>query len=316
MFSSSHTTGAPVCFHQHLGYALRESWISKALLTLLEAERRKADQQGAPAQVFAFPQATDRLGIGPTMVRALRFWLRATGLMVEQRGQGVRPVPALTPLGRLLAQHDPSLTRSGSLWLLHAHLARTMGEAPAFAWFFQHFVQVNQPFTKEECVTRLHTWAITQATTPSIRPRAIVSDVECLLRMYLPAPALSAEEAVANSPFRRLGLLSEQSTPAGQPPAYVFHGGQPPALVVLATLLWLEPERKPLSVRDLVSRPGSVGRTFGLSSEVLINLLASIPVLVPAWAPALQRGLLEWITPPSAVSPEEVIAHYYRLSER
>lgn len=313
---STPTDAPPLLLNQHLGYLLKESWISKAVLALWEAEHLETDQPGACAHVFAFPSATDRLGIGPTMVRALRFWLRATGVMVEQRGQGVRRWPMLTPWGRVLAQHDPYLTRPESIWMLHAHLARNLGGAPAFAWFFQQFVQIDRPFTKEECAARLHTWLITQAPTQRIRPLAVASEVDCLLRMYLQqAPGLDPEQAVLASPFRRLGLLSALSTPAGKPPRYVFQGGQPPALVVLAALL-LEQERKPQLLRDLVSKPGSVGRTFGISAPRLVDLLASLRLLVPSWSPSIQRiDHLEWVTPPPQVSSEEVMASSYRIAE-
>src|SRR5258708_3087963 len=130
-------------FGRHQGYDLREQWISKGLLALAHAENAPAR-----ARLFAFPEASDRFGIGPGMVQALRYWLRATGLMIEQPGNvRGRLVLALTPLGALLAHHDPYMERVGSLWLLHAHLAHNLLLAPTFYWFFQCFVGAA-PFTK------------------------------------------------------------------------------------------------------------------------------------------------------------------------
>ena len=64
-------------FAGHLHYPLRESWVVKGLQALAASE-----QQGDAANLFTHPAATDRFGIGPAMVQALRFWLRATGVMV------------------------------------------------------------------------------------------------------------------------------------------------------------------------------------------------------------------------------------------
>src|ERR1700726_5248152 len=117
--TTSSTEALPrLLFGRHQGYDLREQWLTKGLLALAQTEHATAR-----ARLFAFPDASDRFGIGPGMVVALRYWLRATGLMVEQTGgkQG-RALPELTPLGAVLAQHDPYLQRSGSRWLLHAHL--------------------------------------------------------------------------------------------------------------------------------------------------------------------------------------------------
>ena len=250
----SHPAEEPSLLHfaQHLSYPLLEQWISQGLLALANAER-----QGTLASVFTSPAATDHFGINPTMIQSLRFWLRATGVMIEQRQQSARRLPVLTSWGRLLAQADPYLMRPGSIWGLHAHLARNRREAPAFAWFFQHFGEPGRLFTKQECLTRFHSWAITQAPTQRIRPRALRNDLACLLRMYLPERLLSPEQAL--SPFRRLGLLSLLPKPATQLPAtYVLQRGQPPALLVLAMLLEQE-TGKPHLLRDLVHKPGGVG---------------------------------------------------------
>ncbi len=106
-------------FGRHQGYDLREQWISKGLLALSHAKH-----PSARARLFAFPEASDHFGMGPGMIRALRYWLRATGLMVEAPAgrRQMRTVPTLTPLGALLARHDPYLEQVGSLWLLHASL--------------------------------------------------------------------------------------------------------------------------------------------------------------------------------------------------
>ena len=307
-------------FHQHLGYQLRATWISKALLALLEAEHLEAEDPGAMARIFAFPNASDRFGLGPTMIQAMRFWLRATGLITIQRQQSARPVPTLTAWGRLLAQADPYLTRAGSLWMLHAHLARNWSDAPAFAWFFQQYALRSQPFTQEGCLARLQTWAIAQAPTQEIRLRALRNDLACLLRMYLPGQPGSPEQELSASPFRGLELLAPLP-PTDAPVSYHLLAGHPPALIVLALLLLEQQallqgqEAQPQLVRDLVSRPGGVGRTFGMTASELVASFARIRLMVPSWSPCIQcTRHLEWVTLP-AIPPEAVIEHYYRCAD-
>ena len=219
-------------FGRHHGYDLREQWISKGLLALAHAENAPAR-----ARLFAFPEASDRFGLGPGMVAALRYWLRTTGLMIEQQPGSAhgRLVPTLTPLGALLARYDPYLEQVGSLWLLHAHLTTNLLLAPTFYWFFQSFVG-TLPFTKEACLDALLSWAIKDAPGQHINSDVLRKDLECLFRLYTSgsrAPQASPEQSLIASPFRRLRLLQclpppESGSLAGKPtrrdlPRYVLY---------------------------------------------------------------------------------------------
>jgi hypothetical protein len=316
--------GVPSMLHfaQHHAYPLRERWITRGVLELAEAER-----QGDTTHLFAHPAATDRFGLGPAMVQALRFWLRASGLMVERPGRGMRRVPALTPFGALLARHDPYLEDHGSVWWLHAHLVRNWRDTPAFTWFFQCFLGMH-PFTKEECVTALHAWAVKEASRQQITIQTLRKDVECVLRMYLPQQFLSPEEELATSPFQRLGLLASLSArmnsgaerPARRSPVqYRFRVpqiGVAPALVVLAVLLDGQPAGQRFPLRYLLYGPGQVGQSLGLTQEVLFDALNSLRAFVPDWCPWIeQTGAQEWVVLP-AVSVELVMQHYYATPPR
>ncbi len=304
--------------HQHI--PLRAGWIAQGLQALAEAEQR-----GDTSQVFAFPEAIDRFGLGPAAMQALRFWLRATGVMEEQPGPGVRRIPALTLLGRLLQQADPSLEQLGSVWLLHAHLVRNGSQAPLFAWFFQRFARAI-PFTQEDCVQAGVAWAIMEAPEQEIRPAAIRADLTCLLQMYLPEPPDPPQTPASLrtiSPFQRLGLLCP--LPALPPRAgglaeahrrtptryrlYPPSREAAPALIVLATLL--EHGGKQVLLRDLLAAPLHIGRTFGLTQEDVWESFARVRALVPAWCPRLERiGRQEWVRVPAAPIGQVLRAYY------
>jgi len=71
------------------------------------------------------------MGLGKNMVRALRFWVQATG-MAESEADGLR----VSDLGRAIlldAKGDPFLEDVRTLWLLHWKLATHVKE-PLFAW--------------------------------------------------------------------------------------------------------------------------------------------------------------------------------------
>lgn len=326
MFPTRAETGElpRLLFGRHQGYDLREQWLSKGLLALAHAENTPAQ-----ARLFAFPEASDRFGMGPGMVLAMRYWLRATGLMVEKRSdkRQERKVPTLTPLGALLTHHDPYLERTGSLWLLHAHLARNLLQAPTFSWFFQCFVGTT-PFTKEACLDALLSWAIKEAPDQQIHPDVLRRDLECLLRLYTAgpqSPQVSPEHAALASPFLRLQLLHCLPAHAG-----ISDGGNPirrahpryqfcpprsehiPALVILALVLQQNTHANQISLTHLLYRKPQPGRTCGLKREALVEAVRWLGSNMPSWSPhALTVEEQPWLELPP-VSWEQVLLRSYR----
>jgi Protein of unknown function (DUF4007) len=324
MFTNRAETGElpRLLFGRHQGYDLREQWLSKGLLALAHAENTPAR-----ARLFAFPEASDRFGMGPGMVLAMRYWLRATGLMIEQSSkQHGRKVPMLTPLGALLAQYDPYLERVGSLWLLHAHLARNLLLAPTFSWFFQCFVR-STLFTKDECLEALHTWAIKDAPNPPVHRDVLRRDLECLLRLYAvgrEAPTVTPEQAALASPFRRLQVLRCLPPPTGAEraerpikrvqPHYLFYPPQLeqiPALVTLALVLQANEHVNTISLTHLLYRQQQPGRTCGLKQETLMAAFQWLSLNAPSWSPARRTIAGQpWLELP-AISVEQVLLRYY-----
>lgn len=319
--SASSEAFPQLLFGRHQGYDLREQWMSKGLLALAQI----ADPNER-ARLFATPSASDRFGIGPGMVNALRYWLRATGLMVEQtRSEKARPIPTLTPLGVVLSQHDPYLERAGSLWLLHAQIACNLLLAPTFYWFFQGFVGTT-PFTKEACLEALHTWAIKHAPSQHISPEALRKDLECLFRLYTHQPRhATPEQSLLASPFRRLRLLQCVSTGGNvsvggsptrrDPPHYRLCPPQSddiPALVVLALILEQNDRVKQVSLTHLLYRQQQIGRTCCVKQRVLVESFQRLYTQTPGWSP---RPTLvnqqQWVELPS-VTVEQVLLRYYQ----
>ncbi len=306
-------------FGGHQGYDLREQWITKGLLALAYTE----DPQ-VRARLFTASLAPDHFGIGPGMVASLRYWLRATGLMGEQPETGYgRKVPTLTPLGALLSLHDPYLGRMGSLWLLHAHLARNLLLAPTFSWFFQCFVG-KTVFTKDACLEALLSWAIKDAQQQRISSALLRKDVECLFRLYAAAShsdQMIPEQSVLASPFRRLHLLqchpskaeterrTERRVPQYQ---YTFpHAEDIPELVVLALLLEHNPGMAQVPLTQVLYRQQQLGRSCGLTHITLLDACHRLLLLEPDWAPRhVWIDQQPWLTLP-AVTVEQVLLRYY-----
>jgi hypothetical protein len=87
------------------------------------------------AEAFSSEEAAMiRLGVGKNMVRAIRFWMQATGITSPRRAGGYE----VTPFGQAVfgrGGHDPFLEDVRTLWLIHWRLSSHI-EEPLFAWDF------------------------------------------------------------------------------------------------------------------------------------------------------------------------------------
>ena len=107
-----------------------------------------------------------RLGVGKNMVRSIRHWCLAAGLLEEEktllatRGAGLVP----TDLGKKIFSDDgwdPYLEDPATLWLLHWQIASNLRRATTWHWAFS---LVYEPeFTKDSLLSALLSWVETKA---------------------------------------------------------------------------------------------------------------------------------------------------------
>jgi hypothetical protein len=108
----------------HESFPCRYAWLPKAVKWVDENAQLFADEQ----------QAMVDLGVGKNMVRAIRFWAQAAGMIESLRGRaGYR----VTPLGHAVLDDpqgaDPFLEDIRTLWLIHWKLSTNIGN-PLLAW--------------------------------------------------------------------------------------------------------------------------------------------------------------------------------------
>ena len=93
----------------HEKFHLREGWITKGLYSVSKN-----------AKVFTGNEGTDQLGVGTNMVKSIKYWMLAMGLIGEEQRNGAE----LTGFGKMILKYDAFLEDDLSLWLLHSHIAK------------------------------------------------------------------------------------------------------------------------------------------------------------------------------------------------
>ena len=287
-------------YAKHESFHLREGWLAKGLRAV-QAQRDILRNDTT---------AAIQLGLGRNMVRALQFWLTATGLVKADP-----PGHVLTPFGTIVWEYDPYLEDIGTLWLIQYHLACSEDHATAWYWFFNHFAYPD--FSEETFVQELGRWALTHEERKPLAQRTLEAEFQVLTRTYLPSGREYSPEDGMDSPLAELGLLEAL-------PSRRYRMREPdlerlPPLVVLYVLLQERPgvvrAESQIGLMQAIRDPFSAGRVFNLGAAALLEILERLTVQVPEWAVRLTRtGGLDRLTLPQ-VSPDGVLRRYYRERE-
>jgi len=256
-------------FSGHETFPFRYPWLKKGY-----------DAVAADGSVFTRDDAITTLGVGKNMVRSIRHWCLAAGILEESDKEGLRA----SELGKLILADDgldPYLEDPASLWLIHWQIASNRSRATTWFWTFSHFHEPE--FTREALGSALFNW--TQALPGKLVAESSVKrDVEVFLRTYVPSRHSKgnlAEDSL-DCPLIELGLIVQ--TMGSQ--LYRFRRGLQQSLpdgVLLYSVLefWNEfnPISNTLSIQDLAKQPASPGRIFKIDESSLVERLEGIEKL-------------------------------------
>ncbi|RIH90243.1 hypothetical protein Mterra_00618 [Calidithermus terrae] len=257
---------ATLSFSGHETFRFRYPWLPKAVQGVLD-----------DPDLFSREDAMVKLGVGKNMVRSMRHWCLALGLMDRHSSDG------LTELGKRLFSSDgwdPFLEDTGTLWLLHWQLVASPERASTWHYAFTRWAP--ETFTREQ----LSAWLAEVAERAGDRTsrETIKRDVDVFVQTYVPSePSLTvALEETFDCPMVELGLIRELDKKT-----YAFTRGRQPTLpdeVFVYALLryWTvaAPERQTLDIGRIAHGPGSPGAAFKLTPNALVERFENLP----AWA--------------------------------
>ena len=177
----------------HEKFHLREGWITKGLYGV-----------SANPRVFSGSDGTDQLGVGTNMVKSIKYWMLAMGLIKEGQKNGAE----LTDLGKMILKYDPFLEDDLSLWLLHSYISKNNFRSTVWYLFFNK-CQAEE-FTKEELYTVLRKELISYAETDSFPESSLKDDIDVLLNMYSKDTKNDDPEDKNKCPLASLKLIKKE----------------------------------------------------------------------------------------------------------
>ena len=290
-------------FSGHETFPFRYTWLKKGVDAVRED----------PA-IFTSDRATISLGVGKNMVRSIRHWCTAAGLICAQAD---RTQFEPTELGSAIFADDgfdPYLEDTATLWLIHAQLAANANRATTWYWAFNLFAQ--NEFRKQRFTSGLIDWAEKKGKRRS-SDNSIKRDVDCFLRTYVPSRLTKTTilEETFNCPLVELSLISDSSDET----TYQFYRGPKdslPTKVFVAALsqFWESrfSERNSIALGEIAYSAESPGQIFKLDVDSIVQYLEAVETLTDGALRYDETAGLKQVYRDRRIDPMELLHRYYK----
>lgn len=222
---------------------------------------------------FSESDAVVELGVGKNMVYAIRYWMRAFGLLNEE--------DELTDFGHYLFGEngkDPYLENIGTLWLLHYSIVKH-GRASLYSLVFNEFRKERIEFNK----THLETFVKRKCDEEnfSVSENSIRKDIGVFLKNYLRPKNKSANiEDDFSAILIDLDLIQEMNVAeSGGNIWYRIESSEReeiPKEILLYAILDTHENESSISFQKLLNDYNSVGSVFSINANGLIHKIEEI----------------------------------------
>ena len=243
----------------HEKFALREGWLNKGLIMVAKN----------PA-AFQGKEGPDIFGIGNNMVKSLRYWLKAFGLIEEAQGKGAR----LTSIGELILKNDPYFEDIFTIWLLHSYIAKNKDEATSWYMFFNN-VDVED-LEKAQIENILIREIRKYAAGVAFSENSVGNDLDVLLNMYGKSKEVSDPEDKSNSPLAQLGLVRNIG---GKYSKNHPNRKDVSELIILYELAYLLAEKESIAIDDAINGINGLARIYQISTVTANEILDKLDAL-------------------------------------
>lgn len=275
----------------HEKFALRDGWLNKGIITV--AERPDA---------FQGKEGPDLFGIGNNMVKSLRYWLKAFGLVEEKAGKGA----LLTPLGKLIMENDPYFEDVFTIWILHCFIAKNIHEATSWYMFFNRMNDIED-FEKEQIEKILYREIAKYAIGQTFSENSVKNDLDVLLSMYGKTKAKVDPEDKSVSPFAQLGLVNYSY---GK-----YSKSHPDGRIIsewnaLYELTFLMADTDSISIDDAVNGEMGLSRIYQITLMTANDLLDKLDAL--GFIRVNRTAGLDVIYKNNELTPEAIVKAYYQ----
>lgn len=264
--------GVRPTFGGHEKFVFRNGWLKKGVDAVIN------DQH-----VFTNDNSLVTLGVGKNMVRSIRHWCLATGMLSETGKTPQTRLLQVTPLAQSLIVKggwDPFFEDIGTLWLLHWQLVSN--QTRSLVWYATFSAFLEAEFSKKQ----LAAFLAKQFEHSGIRTTLgmIEREVDCCLRTYVPARTKlgTISEEGLDCPLAELDLIRYTQ----EDNVYRFNIGPKLSLPVeifgyalLTFLSKIAVERRSIGIDECIYHYGSPGQAFKLDENTVVDYLEKLEIV-------------------------------------
>ncbi|MCL1945203.1 MAG: DUF4007 family protein [Firmicutes bacterium] len=153
-----------ISIRKHESFEIRRGWLHKGI--------RYVDSGNSFSDKDSDKNVGDKLGIGRSMVKALRYWLKAAKLIIDKNNKQY-----LTSIGKIINEKDTYFEEKGTNYLIHYLLASNCDDATAWYWFFNVYKELY--IDKETFVEEFIEFIGQQKSK-----RIIEDEYNCIIKSY------------------------------------------------------------------------------------------------------------------------------------
>ncbi len=275
----------------HEKFSLRDGWLNKGLIKVKE-----------DPTAFQGTNGPDNFGIGNNMVKSLRYWLKAFGLMKESANKGA----SLTRFGELVLENDPYFEDIFTIWMLHSHIAKNADEATSWFVFFN---RMDVEDIEKEYLDAILLREVTKyASGVSFSVNSVKNDLDVLLNMYSKSKTITDPEDKNISPLAQLNLIKNVD---GRYSKSRLDAKAVSEWVVLYELTCLLENKEFISLDDAIDGENGLSKIYQLTAVSANELLDRLEALEYIRINRTAGVDVIYKSEKKVTSSDEVIKEYY-----
>lgn len=274
----------------HEKFPLREGWLNKGISSAINNGPR----------IFLEANGPDVLGVGSNMVKSIRYWMQACGLLEKNRNKG-----EVSSIAKIINDNDPYFENIFSLWILHSNLAKNRDLATVWYMFFNVFKA--EEFTKADLQTQMKL-ELFKFVGKQVTESSVKDDVDVLLNMYSKGDAKNDDpEDKIICPLSALGLIKKEDE--------TYYKVQPDlrkiddALIMYELSCMFEGEDS-LSIEKIATGERSLGAIYHLSRVTVNRYLDNLEAI--GCIRVDRTAGLDVVYPLNLDKSENIIESYYK----
>ncbi len=244
----------------HETFCIRKGWLHKGVKNIANYPRLFTDKDLNPCDI---------LGIGTNMVKSLRYWMNAVGIMEEVNNGNLR-IQRLTQFGSIIDRYDRYYEEDGTSWAIHYMLAKNKDQATAWYWFFNVFKlnSCDKALFIKELGEYLHA-----EYNYDCSESMLGDEFDCIIKTYFAKEKNASPENTNVCPLTELHLI-EQTEHKDYKKCVPDKDSLHPLIVFGAICDWANSDE--ILISDLMSKEGSIVKIFNLDRAMCFFYLEQL----------------------------------------